>query len=382
MSGVAIVGVGLSPFGRSSMSGLQQGAVAVRAALEDAGLQWTDIQCAYGGSQDAGNADALANLLGHTGIHFTNIWNGCATGGSAISAAANAIRAGEADIALAVGFDKHPRGAFAAKPSDWGIGDWYGESGLMLTTQFFGMKINRYLHDHALDPSILAQVSRKAYANGAITPHAWRQQTFTEADINQSDMLSYPLRKLMFCSPAEGGAAIILCRSSLAKDFHSTPITLRASVVRGREFGSFEVFSPSLPTARGRSATEIASVAAFEQAGVGPGDIDVAQLQDTEAGAEIIHLAENGFCEHGEQGEWLKQGHTEIGGKLPVNTDGGCIANGEPVGASGLRQVIEVCWQLRGQGGRRQVPCQPRLGYTQVYGAPGISGVNILERAR
>ena len=119
---------------------------------------------------------------------------------------------------------------------------------------------------------------------------------------------------------------------------------------------------------------------AFELAGIGPQDVDVAQLQDTESGAEIMHMAENGFCEHGEQEFMLEKGETEIGGRFPVNTDGGCLANGEPVGASGLRQVYEIVHQLRGDAGKRQVPNNPKVGYTHVYGAPGISGVNILSR--
>ena len=110
-----------------------------------------------------------------------------------------------------------------------------------------------------------------------------------------------------------------------------------------------------------------------------PEDIDVIQLQDTDSGSELIHIAENGFCEHGEQAHLLASGATEIDGRLPINTDGGCLANGEPVGASGLRQVVEICTQLRGQAGRRQVPGTPRLGYTHVYGAPGVSAVTILQ---
>jgi len=115
-------------------------------------------------------------------------------------------------------------------------------------------------------------------------------------------------------------------------------------------------------------------------AGVSPADVDVAQLQDTEAGAEIMHMAENGFCDHGDQEQWIAEGATEIGGRLPVNTDGGCLANGEPVGASGLRQVYENVLQLRGDAGAHQVPGHPRVAYTHVYGAPGISGVTILTR--
>lgn len=379
MSGVAIIGVGLHPFGRHEQSGLRQGAAAVRAALADAGIEWQDVQAAYGGSQDAGNADALADLLGLTGIHFTNIWNGCATGGSSLNAAAAAIKARQADIALAVGFDKHPRGAFAPRPSDWGLQDWYGEAGLMVTTQFFAMKIRRYMHEYGISDDALVRVAEKALTNGAITPHAWRQQALDFETIAESPMVSDPLRKYMFCNPAEGGAAVVLCRAEIASRYTAKPVTLAAAEVRGREPGSFEVFSPSLSLERGRSATEIAAQAAFETAGIGPGDCDVLQLQDTESGAEIMHMAENGFCEHGEQEKLLRDGATRIDGPMPVNTDGGCLANGEPVGASGLRQVIELVWQLRGEAGKRQVPGNPRVGYAQVYGAPGISGVNILH---
>ncbi len=118
----------------------------------------------------------------------------------------------------------------------------------------------------------------------------------------------------------------------------------------------------------------------FEQAGIGPEDVDVAQLQDTESGAEVMHLAETGLCEHGEQERLIQGGATNLDGRLPVNTDGGCLANGEPIGASGLRQVHEVVLQLRGEAGPRQVPGAPRVGFTQVYGAPGVSACTVLTR--
>ena len=154
--------------------------------------------------------------------------------------------------------------------------------------------------------------------------------------------------------------------------------------MRTRPPGSFEVFSPSLEIEldreRAGSATRIAARDAFEAAGIGPEDIDVAQLQDTEAGAEIMHMAENGFCQDGEQEAWLADGRTRLDGSLPVNTDGGCIACGEPIGASGLRQVFENVMQLRGACGARQVDGRPRAAYSHVYGAPGVSAVAILSR--
>ena len=126
------------------------------------------------------------------------------------------------------------------------------------------------------------------------------------------------------------------------------------------------------------SPTVYASRAAFEAAGVAPGDVDVIQLQDTDAGAEIIHMAEAGFCADGEQEKLVADGATEISGPMPVNTDGGLIANGEPIGASGLRQVHELVRQLRGEAGDRQVGGTPRVGFAQVYGAPGTAAATIL----
>jgi acetyl-CoA acetyltransferase len=115
-------------------------------------------------------------------------------------------------------------------------------------------------------------------------------------------------------------------------------------------------------------------------AGIAPADVDVAQVQDTESGAEVMHLAECGLCADGEQEALIQSGATEIGGRLPVNTDGGCLANGEPIGASGLRQVYETVLQLRGDAGERQVPGDPQVGFTHVYGAPGISACTIITR--
>jgi acetyl-CoA acetyltransferase len=128
------------------------------------------------------------------------------------------------------------------------------------------------------------------------------------------------------------------------------------------------------------SPSVAAALAAFEQAGVAPSEIDVAQVQDTESGAEIIHLAECGLCQHGEQPGLYRRGATEIDGDLPVNTDGGCLANGEPIGASGLRQIYETVLQLRGDAGERQVPNEPTTGFTHVYGAPGVSACTVLSR--
>jgi acetyl-CoA acyltransferase len=377
---VSIIGAGLSKFGRQpGVSGRQMAVTAIGNALRDADLAWPDVQVAFGGSDGSGLADTLVAELGFTGIPFTNVKNGCATGGSALFSAVNAVRSGSADVALAVGFDKHPRGAFDPRPAEWGLPDGYGEAGLMVTTQFFGAKISRYMRQHDISSRTLALVAEKAYRNGVLNPNAWRREAMDATTIAEADMVNDPLTRYMFCSPGEGAAAIVVAGKDYVARATGRPIKIAAITHRTRRFGSFEVFSPSVqgdgePT----SVSADAARAAFEQAGIAPGDVDVAQLQDTESGAEIMHMAECGFCEPGEQEAMIAAGETDIGGRLPINTDGGCIANGEPIGASGLRQVHEIVTQLRGEAGERQVPGDPRVGFTHVYGAPGISACTVL----
>ncbi|WP_374649434.1 thiolase family protein [Rhizorhabdus sp.] len=381
MSDVYIVGIGIHPFGRTDgLSGLDQGVYAVRQALSDAGVDWQQLQFAYGGSDAAGNPDTMVERLGLTGMQFINVRNGCAAGGSALFSAQMAIKSGEFDLGLAVGFDKHPRGAFNALPAEYNLPDWYGEAGYMITTQFFANKITRYMHEHGISATSLGRVAEKAFRNAVHAPHAWRRAEVPLDEIMNAPLVSDPYTKYMFCSPAEGGVALILASEKKARELGRPLIKLKAATMRTRPPGSFEVFAPCIDIERGGSATNLASAAAFEAAGLGPKDIAVAQLQDTEAGAEIMHMAENGFCADGDQEAWLAEGRTEIGGALPVNTDGGCLACGEPIGASGLRQVYENVVQLRGDGGGRQVPNDPKTAYSHVYGAPGVSAVTILER--
>ena len=379
MSDVHIVGAGIHPFGRTAdMSGLDQGVFAVREALADAGVDWSDMQFAFGGSSAAGNADAALPRLGLTGVQFINISNGCATGGSSLLSGYWAIKSGEFDLGVVLGFDKHPRGAFNADPEASGLPRWYGETGMMLTTQFFAMKIRRYMDLYGISATSLGRVAVKAFENASRTRHAWRREPVGLQVVMSSEMLSDPLTKYMFCSPAEGGVALILASDKKMRELGLSGPKVRGAAVRTRPRGSFEVFAPSLDVERGVAPTVLASRAAYEMAGVGPDDISVAQIQDTESGAEIMHMAENGFCQDGEQERMLARGETNLDGRLPINTDGGCLACGEPIGASGLRQVYENVQQLRGRADGRQV-ADAALAYSQVYGAPGLSAVAILE---
>ena len=351
------------------------------AACTDAGIGWRDVQFAFGGSFEVDNPDAVVGQVGLTGIPFMDVYNGCATAATALQPwLPRASSRACTTSAIAVGMDKHLPGAFTSDPIHYGAPSWYGDLGFFLTTKFFGMKINRYMHDHGISHETLARVAAKAYRNGARNPKAFRRNPIEVDDILSSKMLNYPLTQYMFCAPNEGAAAVVLCRADIAHRYTSTPIYLKASTLRTRTYGAYEVHNSWSALDADAAPTVYASRAAFEMAGIGPEDVDVIQLQDTDAGAEIIHMAENGFCADGEQEKLLAEGATEIDGPLPVNTDGGLIANGEPIGASGLRQVHEIVCQLRGQAGDRQVPGNPRVGYAQLYGAPGTAGVSILSR--
>jgi acetyl-CoA C-acetyltransferase len=380
VSTMAIVGIGIHPFGRFDSTAQQMALSAIGDALADAGVRWADIEVAVGGSLDGGQADVMVGALGPTGIPFINVLNGCATGAASLITARNMITAGMGDLGLVVGFDKHPRGAFAATDvTTWGVGSWYGEIGMFLNPQFFGLKAQRYLHDHRIPVETLAVVAEKAFANGELNPNAWRRKPLARQEIATSRLINDPLRQYMICSPSEGAVALVVCRAEVADRYSDNPIYLRAAELASRKDGSFELFQTSLPSELPPTPSELASQRAYAAAGIGPGDIDVWQLQDTESGAEVMHMAEVGLCEHGAQTGLIAAGATSITGASPVNTDGGLLANGEPVGASGLRMVYEVCTQLRGAAGPRQV-ASPRTGFTHVYGAPGISACTILAK--
>jgi acetyl-CoA C-acetyltransferase len=379
MSDVAIIGVGLHPFGRFDKTAMQMGAEAIQAALDDACLEWKDIQFGVGGSYEVCNPDAVTRLVGLTGIPFTDVFNACATAATATQVCADTIRLGKYDIGIAVGLDKHPRGAFTDDPAKLALPQWYAENGQFVTTKFFGMKANRYTHDHGISQETLAKVAAKNFRNGALNPNAFRRKPIPEEEILNSPVLNYPLTQYMFCAPDEGAAAVIMCRADIAHRFTSKPVYLTAAEIRTRRYGAYEVHATSAPLDEDVSPTVYASRAAFEKAGVAPEDVDVIQLQDTDAGAEIIHMAECGFCADGEQEKLLADGATEIHGAMPVNTDGGLIANGEPIGASGLRQIHELVRQLRGEAGDRQVPGEPKVGFAQLYGAPGTAAATILS---
>lgn len=242
---VAIIGVGLHPFGRFEKTAMQMGAEAIRSALTDAGVEWKDIQFGFGGSHEVSNPDAVTRLVGLTGIPFTDVFNACATAASAVQQTADTIRLGKYDIGIAIGMDKHPRGAFTDDPAKLALPQWYAQNGQFVTTKFFGMKANKYLHDHNISRATLAKVAAKNYRNGAMNPNAFRRKAIPESEILNSAVLNYPLTQYMFCAPDEGAAAVIMCRADMAHTFTDKPVYVRACEIRTRRYGAYEVHATS-----------------------------------------------------------------------------------------------------------------------------------------
>ncbi|HKZ03292.1 MAG TPA: thiolase family protein [Pyrinomonadaceae bacterium] len=378
MREVYVLGVGLHPFGRfGDKDVIEIGREAVVNALNDAGLQWPQVEAAYCGTVFAGpmGGNKVLARVGLTGVPIMNVENACASGGSALRAAAQAIAGGFCDVALAFGMEKMPRGFIAGNPDDW-----FAVMGLAVNPQYFALKARWHMANFGTTEAQLVQVSVKNHRNGAKNPFAMYQKEMSFDEIANSPMVNDPLRLLMLCAPNEGAAAIILATKEIAKQ-HTTKLIKLASVVLDSPlYGTVEVPHISVSArVEAPTVTTTASRQAYEEAGIGPEDLDVVELQDTDSASEIIYSEELGLCGRGEGSRLLEEGATEIDGRIPINTSGGLLSKGEPLGASALAQVAEIVFQLREEAGARQVK-DARVGLTHVYGAYGNCAVSVLQR--
>ncbi|HKZ01085.1 MAG TPA: thiolase family protein [Pyrinomonadaceae bacterium] len=378
MREVYVLGVGLHPFGRfGDKDVIEIGREAVINALNDAGLPWEKVGAAYCGTVFAGPmaGNKVLARVGLTGIPIMNVENACASGGSALRAAYQAIAGDFCDVALAFGMEKMPRGFIPGNPNDW-----FAVMGLAVNPQYFALKARWHMANFGTTEDQLVQVSVKNHRNGALNPFAMYRKEMTFDEIANSHMVNDPLRLLMLCAPNEGGAAVVLSTREIARQHSTNPIKLAAAVLDSPLYGTVEVPHISVSArVEAPTVTMTAAREAYEAAGIGPKDLDLVELQDTDSASEIIYSEELGLCERGEGGKLLDEGATEINGRIPVNASGGLLSKGEPLGASALAQVAEVVWQLRGEAGARQVK-DARVGLTHVYGALGNCAVSVLQR--
>jgi acetyl-CoA acetyltransferase len=361
---VEIAGVGMHPFGRfDDRSVTELGVHAVRAALEEAG--GARIDAAFCGTAYSGVAAGhkVLGALARTGIPIVDIEAGCASGGAALQLAAGAIRAGQFERVLVFGMEKMPKGMIRSSF----FRPWQEETGMSATPAYFALRAQRLLRESSLTKEHLAAVCVKNRRHGAANENAMFRSEVSADDVLGSRVVAEPLHLFMLCSPNEGAAAVVLERAS---DGGAARPAIAAASLRSHLPGS--VLGEATPMS-GIDDTDItppSTLAAddvYEAAGVGPGDLDVVECQDTDAARELLAWQELRLCAPGEQARVLADGDAAIGGRRPVNPSGGLLSKGEPLGASALGQVVELVRQVRGEAGVRQVD-GARVGLAHTVG--------------
>jgi acetyl-CoA acetyltransferase len=380
VNGIEIAGVGLHPFGRfGDTPATALGVHAAAAALADAG--WTPAEArgrigaaycatAYGG---VASGHRVLGALALTGIPIVDVEAGCASGGAALALAAVSIGADQHEAALVVGVEKMPKGIIRSSF----FAPWQEEAGLNANPAYFALRAQRLLREHGLDVDDLAALVVKNRRWGAGNPDAMFRSAVTAGEVLASRMVCDPLRLWMLCSPNEGAAAVLLRRGD-------TGVRLAAAALRSHLPGS--VLDESTPLSGLTDDVSItppsalAATDAYDEAGVGPEDLDVVECQDTDAGRELLSWYELGLCAAGDQRKLLRAEADESEPPGPaINRSGGLLSKGEPLGASALGQVVELVRQLRGRSGDRQVP-GARVGLAHTVGRGANASVTIVTR--
>jgi len=379
VSEVDIAGIGLHPFGRFPDTTItEMGIAAVQAALAEAGVGRGGFQAAFCGTAYGGVASGhkVLGALGMTGMPIVDVEAGCASGSAALMLAAGAIAAGQYDTVVVFGIEKMPKGIIRSSFFD----TWQEEAGLAATPAYFALRAQRLMQTSGVTKAHLAQVVVKNRRHGAQNPDAMFRSEVAPEDVLASRVVSDPLHLFMLCTPNEGAAAVVLRRSD--RSAAGSAVRLAAAVLRSHLPGP--VLSESTPLAGTTddsvpAASSMAADDAFARAGLGPGDLDVVECQDTDAARELLSYEELHLCAPGGAADLLESGATALGGRLPVNPSGGLLSKGEPLGASGLGQVVELVRQLRGEAGPRQVP-GAGVGLAHTVGRGANAGVVILTR--
>jgi acetyl-CoA acetyltransferase len=366
MRDVSVIGVGMIPFGKYPDRKLSDlGWPAVKAAVADANIEPRQIQAAYCGTALGGmmSGQRVMGRIGLTGIPIANIENACSSSSTAFRQGVMTIQTGQFDVVLVIGVEKLTKFGGGTLPLE--EEDWEVSQGLSMPA-LYAMRAQRYMHDFGLTREQLALVSVKNRRHGALNPDAQMRKEVTLDEVLMSRPIADPFTLLQCCPTGDGAAAVVLCATSVARQFRSDPVQVIASdITSGKYITGFR--DMTIPEITVRGAKE-----AYQDAGVGPQDIDVAEVHDAFSIAELLYYEAFGFCERGDAGRLIESGATTFGGKIVVNPSGGLLAKGHPVGATGAAQVVEIVRQLRGEAGARQVE-GAKLGLTHATGG-GISG--------
>ncbi len=367
---VAVLGAGMHPWGKWDKPFYRCGVEAALDALEDAGIDWKDVGfVSAGGSIRNGYQGyvagaTIAQALGWTGVPVATSYGACATGAQALANARARILAGLCDVALVVGADSAPKGFFAPtgrdQPQD---PDWLRFRVLGATNPiYFGLYARRRMDVYGATLSDFAKVKVKNSRHGLKNPYARYRKEFTEEDVMASAVVSDPLRLLDICATSDGGAAVVLASMEYARKVTTSPVRIAAISTVTPEYPNAVIEMPNFAT---DSAAAVAppetpfrdsiAKAAYEEAGIGPEDLDLAEVYDLSTALELDWYENIGLCKPGEAERLLRDGETTLGGRVPVNPSGGLACFGEAIAAQAIAQVCEMTWQLRGQADGRQV---------------------------
>lgn len=386
MSGVAIAGVGMHPWGKWGRNFTEYGVHAARAALKDAGIAWTDVDLVVGGETVRNGyagyvaGSTFAQALGWNGARIATSYAACATGAQAIDTARARILAGLCEVALVVGADTTPKGFLAPNAGErWSDPDWLRFRLLGMTNPaYFALYARRRMDLFGATSEDFAQVKVKNARHGLANPNARYRKEVGVEDVLASAVVSDPLHLLDICATSDGAAAVVLCSVDYARKHGiANPVRVAAVSTVTPTFPNTVIDMPLLSTdssavvgAPERTFKEAIGQAAYEEAGIGPEDVDVAEVYDLSTALELDWIEDLQLCKRGEAEVLLRAGDTTIGGRIPVNPSGGLACFGEAVPAQAIAQVCELTWQLRGQATGRQVE-GAKVGITANQGLFG-----------
>jgi acetyl-CoA acetyltransferase len=377
MSAVYVIGAGMTQFKPHPDTEVHELArQAAWDAISSSGVSPDDIELAYAGHAYQGQCFGQKVLLkiGIVGLPVVNCENACASGASAVWGVFNAIKAGQADIGIAIGAEKlaSAKGGFTPLVAD----DLESSLGRVMPA-VFGMMARKHMERYGTTLEQLAKIAVKNRRNGVRNPYSpWRDEITLE-QVLTSPVIAEPLTRLSCCPVSDGASAVILASEKVVRRYTSKPVEIRSAVLAsGIRNGVGMADDHSEMTIR-------AARRAYEQAGIGPNDVDLCELHDPFTIAELVHCEDLGFCAAGDGGRYVDEGRFDIGGDVAVSPSGGLLARGHPLGATGVAQIAEIFWQLRGEAGERQVP-NARVGLAHTVGGgvtqieAGATSVHIL----
>lgn len=400
--GVTVAGVGMHPWGKWGDNFVTYGVAAARAALADAGIDWSDVGFVAGADTMRNGypgyvaGATFAQALGWTGIPVTSTYGACASGAMALEAARQRILAGLCDVALVVGADTTPKGFLKPNAGERDDDpDWLRFHLLGATNPtYFALYARRRMELFGATQDDFTAVKVKNASHGLSNPNARYRKEVTAADVDASPLVASPLRLLDICATSDGGAAVVLTSADYARsrldDGHRVDVagistvtpTFPNTVIEMPEFATDSAAGIPAPE---RTFKQAIGHEAYEQSGVSPDDVGVAEVYDLSTALELDWYEDLGFCGPGEAEQLLRNGVTALGGRLPVNPSGGLACFGEAVPAQALAQVCEITWQLRGQAGDRQAMDPdsgepPKVGITANQGLFGHGSSVVLTR--